>query len=346
MLTSHLSGHPALDRLKEASRELQTEAELLRDLDFEDVGQCMEDLAAHYAEFAQWVADTGASTLAEMCTPPVLLSVDGARYFLVRKSIFDKLSAAAPGPVDGGGALASVTKHDLNPELHKCWPALTHAASALGECLIGAAQASADNAVWLNCAVVWSPATGARFGLSSSESAAVNTVDLDLPDVAEQFNLGSLEPLSVNRAVLCAIMGTAADHLGGGGAAVSAEKHLVDDGATLTFARPFTKLANGRHRVNLRAKVLCFNDLVSMPLEPAAATVLLKHPAAVMLEWLGRLDAFQSNTTGLRQVGAISKSIIAHSMWFQPGALVSMATSLVRIRALIVNTAEADRGAI
>lgn len=336
--------HAAFSRLKEVSKELATEAELIRDLDFAAIGQSLEDLSAHYTAFAAWAVSDGRALIGEMGIPPALLSADGERFHLVRKSVFMALSAAVPGAECGVGALAKVSTFSLDPEVHKSWPALSHAASALVQCIVGAAP-HLDTEGRSGCAVVWCPTSGVRFGASSVGLSDVEMTDLDLPGVGEAVDLGSLDPLSVNRAVLCAIVGTAADHLGGGGAAVTDET-VVDDGSTLSFARPFTKLANGRHRVNLRSKLLCFKQLVATPLDPTIAATLLGHPAAVVLGWLGRLKNFQTTTTQLRQVGAISKSNIVHSMWFQPGALVSMVTSLGRMRQLISKTSEADRGAV
>jgi hypothetical protein len=337
--------HAAFSRLNEVSKELATEAELIRDLDFAAIGQSLEDLSAHYTAFAAWAVSDGRALIGEMGIPPALLSADGERFHLVRKSVFMALSAAVPGAVCGVGALAKVSTFSLDPEVHKSWPALSHAASALVQCIVGAAP-HLDTEGRSGCAVVWCPTSGVRFGASSVGLSDVEMTDLDLPGVGEAVDLGSLDPLSVNRAVLCAIVGTAADHLGGGGAAVTSDETVVDDGSTLSFARPFTKLANGRHRVNLRSKLLCFKQLVATPLDPTIAATLLGHPAAVVLGWLGRLKNFQTTTTQLRQVGAISKSNIVHSMWFQPGALVSMVTSLGRMRQLISKTSEADRGAL
>lgn len=68
---------------------------------------------------------------------------------------------------------------------------------------------------------------------------------------------------------------------------------VVNDASSLTFGRPFTKLANGRHRVNLRSKLLSSPALLSVRLDPKVAATLARHPAAVLLEWLGRLNEFR-----------------------------------------------------
>lgn len=369
LCNGHAAEHKMYTTLRQTSNELRVEAEVLHDMEWASVATALEEVAEHYESFAMRVASSpptepdaragtalmgglgvgfyrvwssrAQSLLAHAAAADVSSDTTSEAANVVEVSDGQKVSlrtvcttrSHVPGTPTLSGAEAKSVVDAASNEPHRStsyWPALPYATNVLFSELFGG-TATSTTAVPSHFAFVWTSDAAAPVFFEVCSVAATGSASPETSKVdPRQAAIAAL--------IMCAREdGSADDNVDGDDSSIGAM-----EASAMTFERPFTKLPNGRHAVNVVSTALLNPAVCSMRVDRASMGRLHLHPGALLLRWLGRIAQFSRETHRLRKVGLLSRHTVEQCMWFTPGTMVYMLSTLARLRHQLVGVHGAD----
>jgi hypothetical protein len=158
-------------------------------------------------------------------------------------------------------------------------------------------------------------------------------------------SFAGLNSASVSQAVVTDLLSTPGGALLSGGiglGVVTAAGELYSLGGNGAFARPYGKLASGRHTVNLRSLLLCCPPVLAQKVHPSIRSVLSRNPVVVLVEWLHELVELDAVSKRLRRFGAFGSATAPVGLGFLPGTMRMIHQSWLTMRLLLADQDRKD----